>query len=169
MEDLNNNSKELITIQLYHKPLNLSSEQAKNLIISLSKTVNENLILRSSREENSITLIETNNIKKDFIDDSEQIARLSNIINSSQRNISEMKSRYSSLLKNYDLENLSTLANISQKILYELSIDLGSSFTIDTLNVNIKQKERDINDLKNSLEFLENQKIETVKFFKTKW
>ena len=161
MEDLNNNSKDLITVQLYHKPLNLSAEQAKNLLISLSKTVNENLIVRSSREGNSITLIETDNIKKNFLDDSEQIARLSNIINSSQRNISVMKSRYSSLLKNYDLENLSTLANISQKVLYEISIELGSSFTIDTLNVNIRQKERDINDLKSSLEFLNNQEIET--------
>ena len=161
MQDLNDNSKELITIQLYHKALNLSAEQAKNLIISLSKTVNENLILRSSREGNLITLIETNNIKKDFLDDGEQIARLSNIINSSQRNISLMKSRYSSLLKNYDLENLSTLANISQKLLYEISIELGSTFTIDTLNVNIRQKERDIDDLKSSLEFLDNQKIET--------
>lgn len=161
IQNLNDNNKELITIQLYHEPLNLSEIQAKNLIVSLSKTVNENLIIRSSREENSITLIETNNIKKDFIDDGEKIARLSNIINSSQKNISEMKSRYNSLLKNYDLENLSTLANISQKILNEISIQLGSTFTLDNLNVNIRQKERDIDDLKSSLEFLDNQKIET--------
>ena len=160
IQDLNDNSKELITIQLYHEALNLSVEQAKNLIVSLSNTVNENLILRSSREENSITLIETNNIKEDFMDDSEQIARLSNVINSSQKNISVMKSRYSSLLKNYDLENLSTLVNITQRILYEISIELGSTFTIDTLNVNIRQKKRDIADLKSSLEFLDNQKIE---------
>ena len=161
IKDLNDNSKELITIQLYHKALNLSEEQAKNLIISLSKTVNENLIIRTSREENSITLIETDNIKKNFIDSNELIARLSNIINSSQRNISIMKSRFSSLLKNYDLDNLSTVANISQKILYEISKELGSTLTIDTLNVNIRQKERDIEDLKNSLEFLDNKKIET--------
>jgi len=161
IKDLNDNSKELITIQLYHEALNLSEEQAKNLIISLSKTVNKNLIIRSSREENSITLIETDNIKKDFIDNSELIARLSNIINSSQRNISIMKSRFSLLLKNYDLDNLSTVANISQKILYEISKELGSTLTIDTLNVNIQQKERDIEDLKSSLEFLDNQKIET--------
>ena len=160
IQNLNDNSKELFTIQLYHGPLNISVEQAKNLIVSLSQTVNKNLILRSSREENSITLIETKNIKKDFMDDSERIARLSNIINSSQRNISVMKSRYNSILKNYDLENLSTLANISQKILYEISIDLGSTFTIDTLNVAIRQKERDIDDLKSSLEFLDNQKFE---------
>ncbi len=97
IKNLNDNNKELITIQLYHENLNLSEKQAKNLIIGLSKTVNENLIIRSSREKNSITLIETNNIKKDFIDDNEQIARLSNIINSVQRNISIMRSRYSTL------------------------------------------------------------------------
>lgn len=161
IKNLNDNNKELITIQLYHENLNLSEKQAKNLIIGLSKTVNENLIIRSSREKNSITLIETNNIKKDFIDDNEQIARLSNIINSVQRNISIMRSRYSTLLKNYDLENLSTLANISQKILYEISKDLGSTFTIDTLNVNIRQKDRDINDLKSSLRYLESQRTNT--------
>ena len=161
IQDLNDNSKELITIQLYHEPLNLSAEQAKNLIVSLSKTVNENLILRSSREDISITIIETNNIKKDFLDSSEQIARLSNIINSIQNNISEMKKKYSSLLQNYDLENLSTLANITQKNLYEISKQLGSTYAIDNINVNIRQKERDIDDLMSSLELLERQKIET--------
>lgn len=163
IQDLNDNSKELITIQLYHEALNLSAEQAKNLIVSLTKTVNENLLLRSSREENLISIIETKNIKKNFINNSEQIERLSNIINSSQKNISEMKSKYRSLLKNYDLENLSTLANISQKILYEISTRIGSSFTVDNLNVHISKKERDINDLKSSLEFLDNQKIETLR------
>ena len=76
-----------------------------------------------------------------------------------------MKSRYSLLLKNYDLENLSTLVNITQRILYEISIELGSTFTIDTLNVNIRQKERDIADLKSSLEFLDNQKIEAYRTY----
>ena len=162
IQNLNDNSKELITIQLYHEPLNISVAQAKNLILSLSETVNENLILRSSREENLIKIIETENLNKDFEDDNEQIARLSNIINSVQKNISVMKTRYSSILKNHDLENLSTLANISQKILYEISSQLGSTFTIDVLNINIDQKERDIIDLKNSLQLIENQNIETL-------
>ena len=74
-----------------------------------------------------------------------------------------MKTEYSSLLKNYDLENLATLANISQKLLYEISKKLGNSIAIDTLNININQKERDIEDLKSSLEFLETQKIETFR------
>jgi hypothetical protein len=161
IQDLNDNSKELITIQLYHEPLNISVAQAKNLIVSLSDTVNKNLVLRSSRESNAITLIDTDNIKTNYLNENEEIARLSNIVNSAQRNISVMKTRYSSLLKNYDLENLTTLANISQKLLYEISKKLGNTIAIDTLNVRINQKERDIEDLKSSLEYLDNQKIET--------
>ena len=161
IQNLNDNSKELITIQLNHEPLNISVEQAKNLILSLSDTVNKNLVLRSSRESNAITLINTDNIKTDYLNENEEIARLSNIVNSAQRNISVMKTTYSSLLKNYDLENLTTLANISQKLLYEISKKLGNTIAIDTLNVRINQKERDIEDLKSSLEYLDNQKIET--------
>ena len=121
IQDLNDNSKDLITIQLYHKPLNISVAQAKNFIISLSETINQNLLLRSSREDNSITLIKTDNIKISYLNENEKIARLSDIVNSAQRNISIMKTEYNSLLKNYDLENLATLANISQKLLYEIS------------------------------------------------
>jgi hypothetical protein len=163
IQKLNDNSKELITIQLHHEPLNISAEQAKNLIVSLSDTVNKNLILRSTREINSITLIVTDDININYFNDNEQIARLSNIIDTSQRNISQMKDKHSSLLKNYDLENLSTLANISQKLLYEISKKLGNSIAIDTLNININQKERDIKDLKNSLKYLGSQKIETFR------
>jgi AraC-like DNA-binding protein len=162
MQDLNDNSKELITIQLYHEALNLSEEQAKNLILSLSKTVNENLILRSSREDNVITIIETNDINENYINSNEQIARLTNIINTSQRNIAEMKLKYNFLLKNYDLEDLSTRVNITQKLLHEISRELGSTFAIDTLNVNIRQKEREIDDLKSSLKFLDSQNINLI-------
>ena len=161
IQNLNDNSKDLITIQLYHQPLNISVAQAKNLILSLSDTVNKNLLLRSSRESNAITLINTDNIKTDYLNENEEIARLSDIINSAQKNISIMKSKYSSLLKNYDLENLSTLANISQKLLFEISQKIGNSIAIDTLNININQKDRDIEDLKSSLEYLDNQKIQS--------
>ena len=161
IQDLNDNSKELITIQLYHKPLNISAAQAKNFIVNLSETINKNLLLRTSRENNEITLIETD-IAITYLNESEQISRLSDIINSAQKNISIMKSKYSSLLKNYDLENLSTLANISQKLLFEISKKIGNSIAIDTLNININQKDRDIEDLKGSLEYLDNQKIQSL-------
>ena len=161
IQNLNDNSKELITIQLYHKPLNISVAQAKNFIVNLSETINKNLLLRTSRENNEITLIETD-IAISYLNENEQIARLSDIINSAQKNISIMKSKYSSLLKNYDLENLSTLANVSQKLLFEISKKVGNSIAFDTLNININQKDRDIEDLKRSLEYLDNQKIQSL-------
>ena len=161
IQDLDDNSKELITIQLYHEPLNISAAQAKNFILNLSKTINKNLLLRTSRENNEITLIETD-MEISYLNQNEQIARLSDIINSAQKNIPIMKSKYSSLLKNYDLENLSTLANISQKLLFEISKNLGNSIAIDTLNININEKDRDIEDLKGSLEYLDNQKIQSL-------
>ena len=160
VQNLNDNSKDLITIQFYHEPLSISVAQAKNLIVSLSETINKNLILRSTRENNAISLIETN-IKTNYFNENEEIARLSDMVKSAQRNISIMKTDYSFLLKNYDLENLSTLANISQKLLFEISKQLGNSIAIDNLNININQKDRDIEDLKGSLEYLDNQKIET--------
>ena len=161
IQNLNDNSKELITIQLYHKPLNISVAQAKNFIVNLSETINKNLLLRTSREKNEITLIETD-ITTSYLNENEQIARLSDIINSAQKNISIIKSKYISLLKNYDLENLSSLANISQKLLFENSKKLGNSIAIDTLNININQKDRDIEDLKSSLEYLDDQKIQSL-------
>lgn len=161
IQNLNDNSKELITIQLYHKPLNISVAQAKNFIVNLSETINKNLLLRTSRENNEITLIETD-IAISYLNENEQIARLSDIINSAQKNISIMKSKYSSLLKNYDLENLSTLANVSQKLLFEISKKVGNSIAFDTLNININQKDRDIENLKRSLEYLDNQKIQSL-------
>ena len=45
--------------------------------------------------------------------------------------------------------------------MYEISKQLGSTYAIDNINVNIRQKERDINDLISSLELLDRQKIET--------
>ena len=168
IQDLNDNSKDLITIQLYHKPLNISAAQAKNFIVTLSETINKNLLLRSSRESNSISLIKTDDIDIYYLNENEQIARLSDIVNSAQTNISIMKTEYNFLLKNYDLENLATLANISQKLLYEISKKIGNSIAIDTLNITINQKERDIGDLKNSLEYLSSEKFKSFGTFGTK-
>jgi len=162
IESLDNNSKDLVTIEFYHEQLNLSYEQSKNFILKLSDVVNRNLILRSTREAYSINKIDTGEFDI-FFNDAERLSRLSNIVNSIQNNLSQMKSKYSILLSNIDLEELSTLANISQKLLFEISKDLGNTIAIDTLNISISQKERDISDLKNSLEYLDTQKLETFK------
>ena len=162
IESLDNNSKDLVTIEFYHEQLNLSYEQSKNFILKLSDVVNRNLILRTNREAKLTNKIDISGFDI-FFNDAERLSRLSNIINSIQNNLSQMKSKYSILLSNIDLEELSTLANISQKLLFEISKDLGNTIAIDTLNINISQKERDISDLKNSLEYLDTQRLETFK------
>lgn len=161
IQNLNDNSKDLITIQLYHQPLNISVEQAKNFILRLSDNINKNLLLRSGREDRLVTFINVKNLDNEYFSDFEIITRLSDIINTIQKNLLEMKSKHSSLLINYDLENLSTLTNILQKQLFETSKKLGSTFALDTLILNINKKDRDIEYLKDSLEYLDAKKIET--------
>ena len=56
------------------------------------------------------------------------------------------------------------LANFSQKLLHELSKDLGNTVAIDTLNINILNKDRDIEDLKESLESLTSGQSVNINF-----
>lgn len=158
-KSLSNDSKELITIQLYHAQLNLSSEQAKNFIIQLINVANKNLMLRTSRDSinlDYIDIVESN----DFLNETDQLFNYSNKMNSIQKNLSTMRTKYKSILNNIDLQNLSTQANINQKLLFELSNKLGNNVAIDTLNINIAKKSRDIEDLKNSLTFFNVQNIQ---------
>ena len=158
MESLKDSSKELITIQLYHIPLNLSVNQAKNLIAELTKIVNKNLLLFTNRENLNLNIIDTKNMEV-YLNEAEQISRFTNMIDSIQNNLSTMRSNYQDILVNIDLSALSNFANISQQVLFQLSEKLGSSIAIDTLNVNILSKERDIKDLKESLEYLKSQEV----------
>ncbi len=158
MESLKDSSKELITIQLYHIPLNLSVNQAKNLIAELTKIVNKNLLLFTNRENLNLNIIDTKNMEV-YLNEAEQISRFTNMINSIQNNLSTIRSNYQDIIFNVDLSALSNFANISQQVLFQLSEKLGSSIAIDTLNVNILSKERDIKDLKESLEYLKSQEV----------
>ena len=158
MESLKDSSKELITIQLYHIPLNLSVNQAKNLIAELTKIVNKNLLLFTNRDALNLNIIDIKNIEV-YLNEAEQISRFTNMINSIQNTLSIMRSNYQDIIVNVDLSALSNLANISQQVLFQLSEKLGNSIAIDTLNVNILSKERDIKDLKESLEYLKSQEV----------
>jgi hypothetical protein len=73
-----------------------------------------------------------------------------------------MRSNYQDILVNIDLSALSNLANTSQQVLFQLSEKLGNSIALDTLNVNILSKERDIKDLKESLEYLKSQETSNI-------
>ena len=158
VESLKDSSKELITIQLYHIPLNLSVNQAKNLIAELTKIVNKNLLLFTNRDDLNLNIIDIKNMEV-YLNEAEQISRFTNMIDSIQNNLSTMRSNYQDILVNVDLPALSNLANISQQVLFQLSEKLGNSIAIDTLNVNILSKERDIKDLKESLEYLKSQEV----------
>jgi hypothetical protein len=70
-----------------------------------------------------------------------------------------MRSNYQDILVNVNLPALSNLSNISQQVLFQLSKKMGNSISINTLNLNILGKERDINDLKGSLEYLNSQEV----------
>ena len=158
MESLKDSSKELITIQLYHIPLNLSVIQTENLIVELIKVVNKNLLLFTNRDNLNLNIIDIKNIEV-YLNEAEQISRFTNMVDSIQNNLSTMRSNYQDILVNIDLSALSNFANISQQVLFQLSEKLGSSIAIDTLNVNILSKERDIKDLKESLEYLKSQEV----------
>jgi len=158
MESLKDSSKELITIQLYHIPLNLSVNQAKNLIAELTKIVNKNLLLFTNRDALNLNIIDIKNMEV-YLNEAEQISRFTNMIDSIQNNLSTMRSNYQDILVNIDLSALSNLANISQQVLFQLSEKFGNSMAIGTLNVNILSKERNIKDLKESLEYLKSQEV----------
>ncbi len=158
MESLKDSSKELITIQLYHIPLSLSVNQTKNLIMELTKIVDKNLLLFTNRDDLNLNIIDIKNMEI-YLNEAEQISRFTNMINSIQNNLSIMRSNYQDILVNVDLPALSNLANISQQVLYRLSEKMGNSIAIDTLNVNILGKERNMKDLKESLEYLNSQEV----------
>ena len=159
VESLKDSSKELITIQLYHIPLNLSVNQAKNLIVELTKIVNKNLLLFTNRDDLNLNIIDIKNNMEIYLNEAEQISRFTNMINSIQNNLSIMRSNYQDILVNVNLPALSNLSNISQQVLFQLSKKMGNSISINTLNLNILGKERDINDLKGSLEYLNSQEV----------
>jgi len=58
-----------------------------------------------------------------------------------------------------DLPNISNLANISQKLLYETSKKLGNTIAIDSLNIEIDNKDKEIEDLINSFKVLNTSQL----------
>lgn len=159
MNNLNDVSDDLITIKLYHNKLNLTEDQSTSLILELSEIVNMDLINSTTRDDKTVKFIDINDLNF-FISEYDKLARLLNIVDTVRGNLSLMNEKYRAVIKNYDLEKLLIIANITQKLLYEYSSKIGNSITEDSLRIKINQKERDINDLKSSLEFLNIQKID---------
>ena len=167
IESLNDKSENVISVKFFHLPLSMSYEQANNFLITLTDSVNKKILLRTNRENLNLSTINTKDYKN-YFNTYEQLARYTDMINTIQTNVSVMQRNYEDLLIGIDLGEYSNLANISQKLLYELSKNLGNTIAIDTLNINISNKNRDIEDLKESLEILNSEQSVNINTGKQK-
>ena len=152
------NSKSFIEINFYHLPLNLSTEQSKQILKVLIENVNKKILIRTNRDTIGLQMIDTDNIDL-YYNEYEQLARFSTMVSSIQSNLSILSNNYTDLLSGMDLENLSSLANISQKLLYETSKKLGNTIAIDSLNIEIDNKDKEIEDLINSFKVLNTSQL----------
>ena len=75
---------------------------------------------------------------------------MSNVLSSIETNIDELKN-YKSVLVNIDLVKMSTLTDISKKILIETAKLLGSTYSSEVLNLKLKTAERNIKNLQDNL------------------
>ena len=155
------NSKNFIEINFYHLPLNLSTEQSKQILKVLIENVNKKILIRTNRDTIGLQMIDTDNIDL-YYNEYEQLARFSTMIGSIQSNLSILSNNYKDLLSSLDLPNISSLANISQKLLYETSKKLGNTIAIDSLNIEIVNKDKEIEDLINSFKVLNTSQLPEV-------
>ena len=158
---LDENSKSFIEINFYHLPLNLSTEQSKQILKVLVENVNKKILSRTNRDNIGLQIIDT--YSADVYDSEyEQLDRLSTMIGSIQSNLSILSNNYKDLLSSLDLPNISNLANISQKLLYETSKKLGNTIAKDSLNIEIAAKDQEIEDLINSFKVLNTTQLPEV-------
>ena len=158
---LDANSKNFIEVNFYHLPLNLSTEQSKQFLKVLVQNVNRKILIRTNRDTIGLQMIDTDNIDL-YYNEYEQLARFSTMIGSIQSNLSILSNNYKDLLSSLDLPNISNLANISQKLLYETSKKLGNTIAIDSLNIEIDNKDKEIEDLINSFKVLNTSQLPEV-------
>ena len=158
---LDENSKSFIEINFYHLPLNLSTEQSKQILKVLVENVNKKILSRTNRDNIGLQIIDTYSADVNY-SEYEQLDRLSTMIGSIQSNLSILSNNYGDLLYELDLTNLTSLANISQKLFYETSKQLGNNIAKDSLNIEIAAKDQEIEDLINSFEVLNTAQLPEV-------
>jgi len=158
---LDENSKNFIEVNFYHLPLNLSTEQSKQFLKVLVQNVNRKILIRTDRDTIGLQMIDTDNIDL-YYNEYEQLARFSTMIGTIQTNLSILSNNYKDLLSSLDLPNISNLANISQKLLYETSKKLGNTIAIDSLNIEITTKDLEMEDLINSFKVLNTSQLPEV-------
>ena len=158
---LDENSKSFIEINFYHLPLNLSTEQSKQILKVLVENVNKKILSRTNRDNIGLQIIDTYSADVNY-SEYEQLDRLSTMIGSIQSNLSILSNNYGDLLSDLDLTNLTSLANISQKLFYETSKKLGNNIAKDSLNIEIAAKDQEIEDLINSFKVLNTAQLPEV-------
>ena len=158
---LDENSKSFIEINFYHLPLNLSTEQSKQILKVLVENVNKKILSRTNRDNIGLQIINTYSADVNY-SEYEQLDRLSTMIGSIQSNLSILSNNYGDLLSDLDLTNLTSLANISQKLFYETSKQLGNNIAKDSLNIEIAAKDQEIEDLINSFKVLNTAQLPEV-------
>ena len=158
---LDENSKSFIEINFYHLPLNLSTEQSKQILKVLVENVNKKILSRTNRDNIGLQMIDTYDADL-YYSEYEQLDRLSTMIGSIQSNLSILSNNYGDLLSDLDLTNLTSLANISQKLFYETSKQLGNNIAKDSLNIEIAAKDQEIEDLINSFKVLNTAQLPEV-------
>ena len=158
---LDENSKSFIEINFYHLPLNLSTEQSKQILKVLVENVNKKILSRTNRDNIGLQIIDTYSADV-YYSEYEQLDRLSTMIGSIQSNLSILSNNYGDLLSDLDLTNLTSLANISQKLFYETSKQLGNNIAKDSLNIEIAAKDQEIEDLINSFKVLNTSQLPEV-------
>ena len=158
---LDENSKSFIEINFYHLPLNLSTEQSKQILKVLVENVNKKILSRTNRDNIGLQIIDTYSADV-YYSEYEQLDRLSTMIGSIQSNLSILSNNYGDLLSDLDLTNLTSLANISQKLFYETSKQLGNNIAKDSLNIEIAAKDQEIEDLINSFKVLNTAQLPEV-------
>jgi len=163
VESLNNSSEDLFTIRLYHVSLDLSDDQAINIIEKIATTVNKKIILNTNISNSNYSKIDTSHHLnlfghlKDYniIQHSEVFDSLNSILESIQKNLSNLNKDYSKLLVNTDFEYLNYKTQVAQKILYETARKFGNYNSLKMLNVKIRNKDREIESLRQSLGYLD--------------
>ena len=158
---LDENSKSFIEINFYHLPLNLSTEQSKQILKVLVENVNKKILSRTNRDNIGLQIIDTYSADV-YYSEYEQLDRLSTMIGSIQSNLSILSNNYGDLLSDLDLTNLTSLANISQRLFYETSKQLGNNIAKDSLNIEIAAKDQEIEDLINSFKVLNTAQLPEI-------
>ena len=157
MQQLQNTSDDLISIQFHYESLNLTDLQAKNLIYLLVKNVNRNLLLNTNRQNLGLRFIDTGQYIMGGGSESENLSRLYNISNSIKDNLLKLNNEYSDLIIRFDLSRLDNMLENAQKLLYHISKLKGHTSTTDNIKLEISEIDRNLNDLSVTLSYIDNR------------